>query len=76
MTTFIPETPDTASPTMSGKPETVTTETPTIIDFDEARKERTPLMERLPGNSEPGGRGLYVTSSRQECAPDFLIFFA
>jgi hypothetical protein len=48
MTTFIPDTPDTASPTMSGKPETVTTETPTIIDFDEARKERAPLMERLP----------------------------
>jgi hypothetical protein len=48
MTTFIPDTPDTASPMMNGKPETVTTETPTIIDFDEAKKERTPLLERLP----------------------------
>lgn len=48
MTTFIPDTPDTASSTMNGKPEIKMTETPTIIEFDEAKVERTPLLDRLP----------------------------
>lgn len=49
MTTFIPDISDTASSTTkNGKPETVTMETPTIIEFGGDTKERTPLMERLP----------------------------
>jgi hypothetical protein len=48
MTTFIPDTPDTTSLTMNGKPETVTAETPTIIEFGDTTKERTPLLDRLP----------------------------
>jgi len=48
MTTFIPDISDTASFTINGKPETVTTETPTVIEFEGDTKERTPLMERLP----------------------------
>jgi hypothetical protein len=48
MTTFIPDTPDTASSMMNGKPETLIAETPTIIEFGDATKERTALMERLP----------------------------
>jgi hypothetical protein len=48
MTTFIPDTPDTVSPTMNGKPEIKVTETPTIIAFDEAKEQRTPLLDRLP----------------------------
>ncbi|HEY7021411.1 MAG TPA: hypothetical protein VH349_09870 [Ktedonobacterales bacterium] len=48
MTTFIPDTPDTVSPTMNGTPETVKKETPTIIEFGDATEERTPLLDRLP----------------------------
>ena len=48
MTTFIPDISDTASSTLNGKSETMTTETPTVIEFGEDTKERTPLMERLP----------------------------
>jgi hypothetical protein len=48
MTTFIPDTPDTASSTMNGKPETLIAETPTIIEFGDAKKVRTPLLDRLP----------------------------
>ena len=48
MTTFIPDISDTASSTMNGKAETLTTETPTVIEFEGDTKERTPLMERLP----------------------------
>jgi hypothetical protein len=48
MTTFIPDTPDTASSMKNGKPETIVTETPTIIEFGDATKERTPLLDRLP----------------------------
>ena len=39
MTTFIPDTPDTAPSAMNGKPETIVTETPTIIEFDEAKEQ-------------------------------------
>jgi hypothetical protein len=48
MATFIPDTPDTASSMMNGKPETVMTETPTIIEFGTTAKGRTPLLDRLP----------------------------
>jgi hypothetical protein len=48
MTTFIPDTPATASSTMNGKPEAIVTETQTIIDFSDATKERAPLLDRLP----------------------------
>jgi hypothetical protein len=48
MKTFIPDTPDTTSTTMSGKPERLVTETPTVIEFGDAIKERMPLLDRLP----------------------------
>jgi hypothetical protein len=33
---------------MNGKSETIVAETPTVIEFAEETKERTPLLERLP----------------------------
>jgi hypothetical protein len=48
VTTYIPDTPDTAPPTMNGKSETLMAETPTIIEFGDATKERPPLLDRLP----------------------------
>jgi hypothetical protein len=33
---------------MNGKPETLMTEAPTIIEFGDAFKERAPLLDRLP----------------------------
>jgi hypothetical protein len=48
MTTRIPDKPDIAAPTMNGKMESMTTETPTVIDFNSAAKEREPFLDRLP----------------------------
>jgi hypothetical protein len=48
MTTFIPDTPDTTSATMNGKPEGLVREAPTVIEFGGETKERTPLLDRLP----------------------------
>jgi hypothetical protein len=48
MTTIIPNTPETPSTTMNGKVETTVMETPPVVEFGDAIKERVPLLDQLP----------------------------
>jgi hypothetical protein len=48
MTTLTPDTPDTDTSTLSGKAGSMTTETPTVIDFSSVAIEREQFLDRLP----------------------------
>jgi hypothetical protein len=53
MATFTLDTPDTDTPTMNGSAGNMTTETPSVSDFNSAAKERKHFFDRLPQRWRP-----------------------